>query len=61
MKLKYLKIIITTVILVLFLGIVALFDEVLSVGLLLIIFLTTISILVLYKLKNETRYYFCFF
>ena len=61
MKLKYLKIIITTVILVLFLGIVALFDEALSIGLLLIIFLTTITFLVLYKVEKQDKILFLLF
>ena len=61
MKLKYFKIVITTVILVLFLGIVALFDKALSVGLLLIIFLTTITFLVLHKFGKRDKILFLLF
>ncbi len=61
MKLKYFKIIITTVILVLFLGIIALFDGALSVGLLLIIFLTAITFLVLHKVEKRDKILFLLF
>ncbi|MBA7593026.1 hypothetical protein ES708_35235 [subsurface metagenome] len=61
MKSKYFKIVIITVILVLFLGIVALFDKALSVGLLLIIFLTTITFLVLHKFGKRDKILFLLF
>ena len=61
MKSKYFKIIIITVILVLFLGIVALFDEALSVGLLLIIFIATITFLALRKVEKRDKILFLLF
>ncbi len=61
MKLKYFKITITTVILVLFLGIIALFDGALSVGLLLIIFLTAITFLIFHKVEKREKIIFLLF